>query len=532
MFVQVFAPPRALVAALLCALAACEAASPELPDDAGLSHDAPSSLDAAADADVILDVIESDLRDDEATVDTLEDPPLTDVHDVEGVDAPDADRDAREEDGDTAAPDDANAGADADSIDTDADRTDTDTDRTDTDADDTAPDTTPDTDPPPPDPWAVPLADRPPLADVLALLSDDPTVWTVRIANDRGWPLRIQGGTLLVSLDTTLTHAAGDFDSWEGTPMSAGDGFRYLQLGDLAAGTRYKFTDRTRWVADPYSRAVLWDEFGLMSSTPPTAAHVERYFALSHGTLRPRNLHVWVPAGTPTHTLYAHDGNNLFDPSAPFGSWDLASHAPDGMLIVGIFNTPDRIDEYTPVQDRVSGTLMGGRADEYLALVDDVVRPLIRRQYGEHGPLGMMGSSLGGVISFYAVVVQPETWDFAASLSGAFTWGSRQTNNPTLIASAVALAASRTVLYLDSGGGGDTCVDADRDGVNDDDPADRDGYCATLQLRDALAAAGRTFNTDLFHWWEPGALHNEAAWAARVSRPLAIFSAMTAPSSL
>ena len=35
---------------------------------------------------------------------------------------------------------------------------------------------------------------------------------------------------------------------------------------------------------------------------------------------------------------------------------------------------------------------------------------------------------------------------------------------------------------------------------------------------------GYEYDKDLFHWHEPGAHHNEAAWAARVSRPLKIFS--------
>jgi len=42
-------------------------------------------------------------------------------------------------------------------------------------------------------------------------------------------------------------------------------------------------------------------------------------------------------------------------------------------------------------------------------------------------------------------------------------------------------------------------------------------------MRDALLSVGYAFNVDLAHWWEPGAPYNEAAWAARVFRPLDIF---------
>ena len=47
----------------------------------------------------------------------------------------------------------------------------------------------------------------------------------------------------------------------------------------------------------------------------------------------------------------------------------------------------------------------------------------------------------------------------------------------------------------------------------------------TRQFADALAGAGYTWDTTLFHWHEPGAPHNEAAWAARVWRPIEQFRA-------
>ena len=78
-------------------------------------------------------------------------------------------------------------------------------------------------------------------------------------------------------------------------------------------------------------------------------------------------------------------------------------------------------------------------------------------------------------------------------------------------------------IYLDSGGDG-SCYDGDGDGIEDDDPNASDNYCENLQLRDTLEAAGYTHDVDLWHWWEPGAPHNEAAWAERVWRPLELFA--------
>ena len=79
-------------------------------------------------------------------------------------------------------------------------------------------------------------------------------------------------------------------------------------------------------------------------------------------------------------------------------------------------------------------------------------------------------------------------------------------------------------VYLDSGGSG-TCADTDADGI-DDDGDDSDNYCVTKQLEAALAFAGYTYDQDFSHWHEPGAEHNEAAWAARVFRPLAMFAGL------
>jgi hypothetical protein len=47
-----------------------------------------------------------------------------------------------------------------------------------------------------------------------------------------------------------------------------------------------------------------------------------------------------------------------------------------------------------------------------------------------------------------------------------------------------------------------------------------------VQLRDVLESSGYLFDQDLFHWHEPGATHDEAAWAARVFRPVQIFEAL------
>ncbi|RLB62178.1 MAG: hypothetical protein DRI90_09685, partial [Deltaproteobacteria bacterium] len=64
------------------------------------------------------------------------------------------------------------------------------------------------------------------------------------------------------------------------------------------------------------------------------------------------------------------------------------------------------------------------------------------------------------------------------------------------------------------------------DGIEDDAPDGSDNYCENKQLEGVLLSNGYVQGVDLWHWVEPGAPHNEAAWAARVWRPLGAFAGL------
>lgn len=341
-----------------------------------------------------------------------------------------------------------------------------------------------------------------------------------------GWPVQTEAGWLFVSTELRRDQLAGDHDAWAGTPMTRETNFAWWVLPEVPAGSRYKFTDGAQdWVADPWARAITYDDLGEMSLVGPKEAHLERIFGVDDGQLSPRDLHVWVPEGEATHVLYAHDGQNLFDPGAFWGGWRLQDSAPPGMLIVGLDNTADRMDEYTHVRDRLDGSWYGGQGDAYAALVENTVRPLVREVYGEPAVVGTMGSSLGGLISFHLAYAYPGEYDFLASLSGTLGWGSIEAQEETMIQRYAAAGHQTTAIYLDSGGSGDTCADSDGDGTHDDDPNAADNYCENVQMQGVLEAAGYQYDVDLWHWHEPNAEHNEAEWAARVWRPLEIFAA-------
>jgi predicted alpha/beta superfamily hydrolase len=367
----------------------------------------------------------------------------------------------------------------------------------------------------------------PELDALLAELRADVQGTLLSESKKKGWPAPVEGGLLFVSADPSLTKLAGDHDAWAGTPMHVDQGFAWLVI-DPPQSEHYKFTDGSTFTSDPWSRQYTYDQYGEMSLAKTSDAHLERHFAVGDATLDARTVRAFVPAGAITHELYAHDGQNLFDPSAAYGGWHLQDTAPAGMLIIGIDNTPARMDEYTHVQDDISGQTLGGEAEAYAEFLENTVRPLVRAHYGEPGPVGTLGSSLGGLVALVIADRYPGEYAFAGSMSGTMGWGSigAGVHNQTIFQRYAAHGHEAPILYVDSGGGGTTCADSDGDGVDDDDPTSSDNYCENLQTKNVLLSIGYTEGTDLFYWYEPGATHDEAHWAARVFRPLQIFAGL------
>jgi len=354
------------------------------------------------------------------------------------------------------------------------------------------------------------------------------------IAGRGGFPVAAaSGGYLFACLCGQGEWAlAGDHNAWAPAPMAQAGALWWIEA-DIAApdGSLYKFNETAtmQWIADPYGRRHGYDDFGVFSLVRASAAHLERWYAIDGaevGLAEPRDLEVLVPQdGAFTHALYVHDGQNLFDPTAFFGGWQLMASAPANLLIVGITNTPERMNEYTPVPDELDGQPIGGDGPKYAMLVDGVIRPRMEAAYGPAEVVGTMGSSLGGLISLVIADLYPDRYDMAISLSGTVGWGSLELHNETILESYQQAGKRGFSIYVDSGGEG-TCVDADDDGIEDDAPDSFDNYCENAQLYAILQSIGYTPDSDLFYVHAPGAMHNELEWASRVGVPLQIFAGL------
>ena len=171
---------------------------------------------------------------------------------------------------------------------------------------------------------------------------------------------------------------------------------------------------------------------------------------------RQHSLRVYLPVGYDENTcrtfpvMYMQDGRNLFFPKEAFMGQDWGvkdklallngMNAIKQMIIVGIFSA-DRMQEYTS-----PGYEAYGRS------VVEEIKPFIDTHFRTRsGPrhTGVMGSSLGGVVSFYMGWQWPAVFGNVASLSGTFS------HKDNLVERVLQEERRDVRFYLDSGWPGD-----------------------------------------------------------------------------
>ncbi len=135
--------------------------------------------------------------------------------------------------------------------------------------------------------------------------------------------------------------------------------------------------------------------------------------------------------------LYMHDGQNLFDElTAPFGEWGvdecldtMCKKLNFDVIVVGIDNGKDeRLSEYSPYDfkvkpDEVNTWDVKGTGDLYLASLVSDLKPYIDSAYRTKSGVKsthICGSSMGGLISLYAIMRYPEVFGTAGVFSPSF----------------------------------------------------------------------------------------------------------------
>jgi enterochelin esterase-like enzyme len=277
-----------------------------------------------------------------------------------------------------------------------------------------------------------------------------------------------------------------------------------------------------------------------------SAGHIDRIGNFQSRYVPARNVDVWLPPGYPAAgkyaALYMHDGQMLFDAAQTWNhqEWraDEAASALIGsgevppFIIVGIWHdSAARHSEYFPQkpfeslsrQQRralyrtrrdASTPLFSGKvySDRYLKFLVKELKPHIDRHYSvyrDRAHTFVMGSSMGGLISLYALSEYPEVFGGAACMSthwpGTFSLQDNPVPNALLryFGPHLPPAAGRHRIYFDHG------------------TATLDALYPPLQRRmDALMRSkdypSALWQTRVFD----GAEHSEKSWSERLHLPM------------
>ncbi|GAB4398047.1 MAG: alpha/beta hydrolase-fold protein [Anaerolineales bacterium] len=265
-----------------------------------------------------------------------------------------------------------------------------------------------------------------------------------------------------------------------------------------------------------------------MSSIPlsDNSGFITRHENFVSAFVPTRHVDVWLPPAyfadesARFPVLYMHDGQNLFDPALAYtgvdwGVDETLNALGIAAIVVGAWNSSQRWRDYMP--QRAFGTLAAARreffvqhaggepvSDGYLRFLVEELKPFIDTHYRtlpEASHTFIMGSSMGGLISLYAIEQYPQVFGGAGCLSTHFPAG----EEPLVDFLGARLPDPAThKLYFDFG---------TRTLDHNYEPYQR-------RMDDWLARAGyvqgKTCLTRKFEGHE----HTESAWRARLHIPL------------
>lgn len=270
----------------------------------------------------------------------------------------------------------------------------------------------------------------------------------------------------------------------------------------------------------------------------PSSGTIRHFKDFSSRYVQARTVDVWLPEQYDTTkryaVLYMHDGQMLFDSSFNWNHQEwmadetmtllLRKKKVRNCIIVGIWNNgsyrhaeyfPQKPIAYLPqeVQDSLIQLELKGKplADEYLLFITQELKPFIDRSFAtltDRKNTFIAGSSMGGLISLYAICEYPDVFGGAACLSTHWIGSLRQKND--LIPQAFNRYVSEHLpapkshrIYFDYG------------------TATLDSYYAPWQALIDRAMQARGFKSKQWITREfAGEDHSEKAWSRRLDVPL------------
>jgi predicted alpha/beta superfamily hydrolase len=277
----------------------------------------------------------------------------------------------------------------------------------------------------------------------------------------------------------------------------------------------------------------------------PESGTIKHYENFKSEFVAPRNVDVWLPEGYSDKqkyaVLYMHDGQMLFDATTTWNKqeWQvdevstelMRQDATQKFIVVGISSiaklrhsdyfpqkpfealpqkTQDSI--YTLNRDKETG-LFGAKvnSDNYLKFIVSELKPFIDKTFSvktDRANTFVAGSSMGGLISMYAICEYPQVFGGAACISTHWPGVFNADNNPIPAAFMVYMKnhlpdPKTHKIYFDHG---DETLDA---------------LYAPFQKKadEVMKTKGYTeqnWATKTF----PGFDHSEVSWAARLDTPL------------
>jgi predicted alpha/beta superfamily hydrolase len=245
---------------------------------------------------------------------------------------------------------------------------------------------------------------------------------------------------------------------------------------------------------------------------------IVRHTFYSNSLKNERLIDIYLPPGYETETatsypvIYMHDGNNLFDPEMAFGDvvWEVDStiekllkiNQIEKVIVVGIHNTMGREYEYTWVEMEEEGNIVGGGGPKYAEFIINELKPFIDstfRTLTDRENTAVMGSSLGGLISFYLGLYYPDVFSKIGAMSPSLWWADK-----------IILEHARKIRN-------DLKVWIDMGTEENMDQAD------LRKIKEILVEKGYVEGETLAYLEDKGADHNEQDWAKRFYLPLLFF---------